>query len=200
MQVRAESFVRVARFLERTHGEEGLRAVIAACSEPVRARWAEPRRSRWLPLDELTELAEVADRELARGDGKLTEQLGEALAEAQTKGLFRVVAQLAAPAFVMKRAAATWRRLHDAGAMTLLDADDHACTLEVVGVPTPSAVHCAMLTGWARGVGRTFGVDAIVRHAQCRARGATRCLWDVEWSAPIGRELFVPSLAGAMEK
>ena len=70
--------------------------------------------------------------------------------------------------------------------------------IEVRDVPEPSEVFCALLTGWTREVARASAhVDAIVKHPQCRAKGATRCLWSVVWSAPVGHEMFVPSFVGA---
>ncbi len=81
--------------------------------------------------------------------------------------------------------------------MQLLSADEHVCELEVTDVPEPHWIFCAMLTGWMREVARASShVEAMVKHRQCRAKGATRCLWTVVWSAPVGHELFVPSLAG----
>ena len=82
--------------------------------------------------------------------------------------------------------------------MELLDADDHTAELEVRDVVEPHEIFCAMLTGWTREVARVSShVDALVKHPQCRAKGATRCLWSIVWSAPVGHEMFMPSFVGA---
>jgi predicted hydrocarbon binding protein len=186
------------KWIERTHGPGRLDDVLGGCSEGTRAVVESARTERWVPVGAMIDLAESADRVVGRHDGKVAEQIGESHARAITRGPFRVVARVANASFLMRRAARVWRQQHDAGAIELLEADDHACELEVQGVPDPQWIFCALLTGWTREVARASShVDAIVKHTQCRANGATRCLWHVVWSAPVGHEMFVPSFVGA---
>jgi hypothetical protein len=199
MNVRSRQLVRAAKWIDRTHGSARLDEVLAACRDETRDALARAKKERWASLAALVDLVASADRVLGRDDGKIAEKIGEAQALSITRGPFQVVARVANAPFLMRRAVRVWRQQHDTAAMELLDADDHRCELEVRDVPEePSEAFCAMLTGWTREVARASShVDAIVKHPQCRARGATRCLWNVVWSAPVGHEMFVPSFVGA---
>ena len=198
MQVRGRQLVRAAKWIDRTHGSARFEEVLAACSEQTRSVLARAKKERWAPCAALIDLAACADRILGRDDGKIAEKMGEAQAASITRGPFRVVAQVANAPFLMRRAVRVWRQQHDEGSMELLDADDHTAELEVRDVVEPHEIFCAMLTGWTREVARVSShVDALVKHPQCRAKGATRCLWSIVWSAPVGHEMFVPSFVGA---
>ena len=195
MQVKAQGLFHAARFLEQQYGRDALRDVLRACSAPVRERYTSASSLEWHPLEELIELVQIADDTLGRGDGKLAEHAGAEAARANTKGLFRFVAHVATPEFLMRRIAGMWRQFNDAGSMELLDIDDYACEIEVKDVPDPHAIFCAMLTGWIAEVTRAVGrVRPLVRHTQCRAKGATRCLWDAKWSGVAASELLVSPL------
>ena len=192
MQVKAQGLLNAAQWIEREHGQDALRDVVRKCSPEVRDRYTSAMNIEWHPLEELIEFVEIADELIGRGDGKLAERVGEEAARANTKGLFRFVAQVATPGFLMKRIAGMWRQFNDEGSMELLDVDDHACEIEVKDVPQPHTIFCAILTGWIREVTRSVGrVSPLVRHSSCRARGATRCLWDVRWTGTIMSELLV---------
>jgi hypothetical protein len=195
MQVKAQGLFHAARYIESQYGQDGLRDVLRACSDPVRERYTSASSLDWHPVEELIELVQRADEMLAHGHGKLAEHAGAEAARAHTRGLFRFVAHVATPEFLMRRIAGTWRQLNDAGSLELLDIDDHACEIEVKDIPDPHPIFCSILTGWIRELTRAVGrVSPLVKHKQCRAKGATRCLWDAKWSGVATSELLVSSL------
>ena len=195
MQVKAQGLFHAARFIEQEYGRDALRDVLRACSDAVRDRYTSAGSLDWHPVIELVELVEKADEMLGRGDGRLAEHAGAEAARANTKGLFRFVAHVATPEFLMRRIASMWRQFNDEGSMELLDIDDYACEIELKDLAETHAIFCSILTGWIREVTRAVGrVSPLVKHTQCRAKGATRCLWDAKWSGVAASELLVSPL------
>jgi hypothetical protein len=139
----------------------------------------------WHPVDEFIEFVETADKRLGRGNLKLAEEVGAAGARANLKGtVIRIAVYIAKPEYFLRRVAGLWRQFNDEGEMLVHDLGERSGTLEVRGLTKPNAVFCAVLTGWAREIARGIGIqNPHTRHAECRARGGARCLWDVRWSA-----------------
>jgi hypothetical protein len=184
VNVKAQALLNATAFIEETHGQPALRDIIRSCSPAVRDRYTSAIAIDWHPLAELVEFLDVAELKLGTGDGKLCEQIGAAGARINLRGVTtRLVFYVARPEFLIKRIAQLWTRFNDAGAMELLDVDDHSSLIEVTGVPAPHWLFCCTLTGWAREVvSATGGAHARSRHIECRARGATRCLWRQTWT------------------
>jgi hypothetical protein len=96
----------------------------------------------------------------------------------------RIAVYIAKPEYFLRRVAGLWRQFNDEGEMLVHDLGERSGTLEVRGLTRPNAVFCAVLTGWAREIAKGIGIqNPHTRHSECRARGGTRCLWDVRWSA-----------------
>ena len=77
----------------------------------------------------------------------------------------------------MKRITQLWRQFNDEGTMELLHLDEHSASIEVKGIIKPEWLFCCTLTGWSRQIAIAFGSsNPVVRHTDCRARGAARCV------------------------
>jgi hypothetical protein len=185
VQVKAQGLLNAAKYIEEEYGRDALGEVVRACSGPVRERYMSAIAINWHPVEEFIEFVETADKKLGRGNLKLAEEVGAAGARANMKGtVVRIAVYIAKPEYFLRRVAGLWRQFNDEGEMLVHDLGERSGTLEVRGLTKPNAVFCAVLTGWAREIARGIGIqNPHTRHSECRARGGTRCLWDVRWSA-----------------
>ncbi|MEO7094473.1 MAG: hypothetical protein ABI175_14555 [Polyangiales bacterium] len=184
MNIKAQGLLNAAKWIEAEFGQGALRDVIRACSVEVRDRYTSAIAINWHPMEEFVEFLEVADRILGRGDGRIAEEIGAAGARKNMKGaMLRLVFYLAKPEFLMKRITQLWRQFNDEGSMDLLHLDDYSSSIEVRGVTNPQFLFCATLTGWSREVAIALGgANPVVRHTECRARGASKCIWQLRWT------------------
>ena len=185
VQIKAQGLLNAAKWIEAEYGRDTLGVVVRACSPGVRDRYISGIAINWHPVEEFIEFVETADRMIGRGKGQLAEEIGAAGARANMKGpLVRGAFYLAQPEFFLRRVASLWQQFNDEGQMLVNTLEEHASSVELTGLKTPNATFCAVLTGWTRQVATSLGArKPAVRHAQCRARGDTRCLWDIRWSA-----------------
>lgn len=184
MQVKAQGLLNATKYIEEAYGQAALRDVIRACSEPLRSRYIAAIAIEWLPVEELVEFLEVADRMLGRGDGRIAEEIGAAGARANMKGtMVRVAFYVSKPEFLLQRVSGLWRQFNDEGTMALLGVTDFSTTIEVRGIKKPYWLFCCTITGWGKEIVTAFGgTSAISRHVECRDRGGTRCVWEVRWT------------------
>ena len=191
MNVKAQGLLNAAKWIEENHGQRALAEVIQACTPDVRERYVSAIAINWHPCAELVELLGVADRMLGVGDGKIAEEIGAAGARANMRGaLVRVAFYVAKPELLLQRVAAMWRQFNDAGAMKSLEVGKNLVRLEVTDVPYPTWLFCCTITGWCREVSGALGVaNPVARHLQCRARRASRCIWEIRGVIPELSEL-----------
>jgi hypothetical protein len=187
VNVKAQGLLNATKWIEDNYGQRTLSEILQACSPEVRERYTSAIAINWHPVEELVELLDVADRTLGRGDGKIAEEIGAAGARSNMKGVFvRVAFYVAKPELLMKRAAGLWRQFNDQGGMKLLELHESFVKLEVVDMPRPHRLFCSTITGWCSEVATAMGVrDATARHAQCRARGSARCIWEIRGTANV---------------
>ena len=184
MNVKAQGLLNAVKWIEDTYGQAALRDIVRACGQDVRDRYVSAIAINWHPLEELVELLDAADKYLGKGDGKIAEEVGAAGARSNMRGAaLRLVFYLSKPEFLMRRIATLWSQFNDEGTMELVSFEEHSATIEVKGIGRPHWLFCCTLTGWAREVVVAAGGSTpVVRHAECRARGGTRCLWQLRWS------------------
>ena len=181
MQIKAQGLFNAAKWVEAEFGQPALRDVLRACSPAVRERYTSAIVINWHPVEEFVEFLEVAEKMLGRGDGRIAELVGAAGARENLKGPFaRAALYLANPEFLMRRVAGLWSQFNDEGTMEINKFVPDEMQLEVKGVTKPYWLHCCSITGWAHEVAVHFGWRSIVaKHPRCRAKGDTRCVWDI---------------------
>jgi hypothetical protein len=186
VNIKAQGLLNAAKWIEEEFGQGALRDVIRGCSVEVRDRYTSAIAINWHPMEEFVEFLEVADRTLGRNDGRIAEEIGAAGARKNMKGaMLRLVFYLSKPEFLMKRITQLWRQFNDEGSMDLLHLDDYSSSIEVRGVTNPQFLFCCTLTGWSREVAIALGgSNPVVRHTECRARGGSKCIWQLRWSGP----------------
>jgi predicted hydrocarbon binding protein len=180
MKVKAQGLLNAAKYIEDTYGRNALGEVLRACSPAVRETYTSSIAINWHELDELCEFVDVASAKLGNGSD-MAEAIGAAGARANLRGVLNRLAFYAAkPTFLMTRVASMWSQFNDEGSMVVVEMTGEKATLEVKGVKHPRVTFCNILTGWAKEVAHGMGAEnASARHTHCRARGGTRCIWEV---------------------
>jgi hypothetical protein len=184
VQIKAQGLLNAAKWIEETYGRDGLRDVLRDCTPKLRERYTSVIAIDWHPVEELIEFVEIAEKRYNGGNrGRIAEAIGAAGARANMKGtLIRVAMWITRPEALMARAASLWRQYNDEGTMHLLSIDDHIARLEITDLKQPNALFCAIITGWMREVGHAVRTIApVAKHTACRARGDTRCIWEVRY-------------------
>ena len=184
MQIKAQGLLNAARWIETEYGRDALGEIIRACSPEVKDSYVSGIAINWHPVEEFIEFVDNADRMIGRGNGHLAEEIGAAGARANFKGtLVRAALYLAQPKFFFRRIAGLWAQFNDEGEMRVQSLEEHTSSLEVIGLKSPNATFCAVLTGWTRQMATSLGAqNPAVRHVRCRARSDARCLWDIRWT------------------
>jgi hypothetical protein len=84
--------------------------------------------------------------------------------------------------FLMRRVAGVWRQYNEQGEMSVRELGGDRMLAELTGVPKPDWFVCCSITGWMHEAGLATGMKRLAsRHTECRARGAARCLWELQW-------------------
>jgi hypothetical protein len=181
MNVKAQGLLNAAKYIEETFGRDALGEVIRACSAGVRETYTSATVINWHPVEQLCEFCDVAERKLGTGHPRFVEDIGAAGAKANMKGtLLRLAFYWGKPEFLMQRAAGLWRQFNDEGTMVLLEMTDRIVRFEVSGVKEPRVTFCRLITGWCDETAKALGMlNVIATHAQCRAQGGPRCLYEV---------------------
>jgi len=181
VKIKAQALLYAAKWLEETHGQAVLARVLRECQPAVRESYIEAIAINWHPLEEYIDFLTVSERIVGTGDGKIAEEMGEAAARANLRGVvLKVVQYIAKPDFLMRRIASLWRQFNEKGDFVLISADERAVRFEIAGLPEVYPLLCASIVGWSRAVATAIGVEApIARHTSCRARGGAKCLFEV---------------------
>ena len=181
MQVKAQGLLNAAKYIEEQYGQETLGEIMRACSPAVRDTYTSSIAINWHPVEELTELIEVAAVKLGRKPTAFAQDVGAAGARANMKGtLLRIAFYWGKPDFLMKRAAGLWRQFNDEGSMVLLHMDDRLVRMEVADITTPNEIFCGIINGWCHETAHALGIgNASSHHVECRARGDAHCIFEV---------------------
>jgi hypothetical protein len=181
MLVKAQGLINAARYIEEQYGQNTLGEIVRACSPGVRETYTTSIAINWHPVEELTELVEVAAKTLRRQPLAVAHEIGAAGARANMKGtVLRIAFYWGKPEFLMKRAAGLWRQFNDEGSMAVLHMDERTVRVEVAGLSMPNAIFCAIINGWCHETAIALGIpEATSHHVECRARGDERCIYEV---------------------
>jgi hypothetical protein len=181
MNVKAQGLLNAATYIEEAFGRSALAEVLQACSPAVRETYMTAIALNWHPVEELTEFVEVAEAKLGKGRGQLAQEIGAAGARANMKGvLLRFAFYWTKPEYLMRRILGMWRQFNDDGRMMILSIDQAHARLELADIQRPNATFCRIMTGWCTEVAKGLGAKYVSgTHDECRALGASRCIWEV---------------------
>jgi hypothetical protein len=184
MNVKAQGLINGAKWIEQTHGQPALAAVLRACSAAVRDRYISATAMVWHPLGELLEFVSVADRLLGRGDGAIAEEIGAAGARANMKTvMMRVVVYITRPEFLMRRVAGTWSQFNDEGTMQVVTFDTRRLVVALSGCKELPPLFVRILTGWAREIAAAVAErDSVARVIE---QGQGRVVFELTWTKSL---------------
>ncbi|MCA9650895.1 MAG: hypothetical protein H6712_10225 [Myxococcales bacterium] len=133
--------------------------------------------TRWYPYEVLIDLGATADRVLGQGDFALCHQMGRFSCELTLTTVHRLLLKFGNVGHLVERAATAWRTQFDAGEIIVHEKHRDLYVFEVRGVPEPSRVHCAAITGWMERAAELSGEDDFQHEEKCRALGDRFCMW-----------------------
>jgi hypothetical protein len=128
----------------------------------------------WYPETCLRELLE------ALGGPALSDRLGRDQALADLQGVYRSLFRPGDAGATLAAFSMIWSLYHDSGAALCERLEPNHARVTVRGFALPSSALCAFTAGWlAQAAEQASGVPARVDENLCRARGASRCAFDV---------------------
>lgn len=183
MKIKLQAMLNGVAALREQYGAEAVEAVLATCDAHVRERCETGIAIEWHDVEEFCQFLNRAERELGRGDQRISEMIGAAGAETHTRSWFkRAAMSLASPEFIFSKVTSSWRRFNDQGNFEMDELVDGRCLLSLSGVDVADPLFCATITGWAGVMAKRVGWNpARVEHIECRGRADDRCVWRTTW-------------------
>ena len=173
-------FVNVRSYVETKHGPEKWNEVLARLSESDRDVVASAVAVGWYEVRLFSRFLRAVDAVCGRGDLRLMGEVGAWEAEQDFNRVLRVFLKILTPPQVFKAEARLWKHFQDSGRWVMTPVDG-GMNGELVDWEVDDAL-CQELSGYlVRLIQYTGGKDVVVRHGQCRARGAKTCLFEYRW-------------------
>jgi hypothetical protein len=137
--------------------------------------------STWYPFEDHIELLRTVAAVL--GSGSPWVLMGRGTARMDLSGIYKSHLRPGDAARTLQAMAAMWRSAHDTGELSVtVDGAAHA-TARLRRFQPRSAEICGICTGYlVESVFMALKREPRVAHVECRMRGATECVWDVDWS------------------
>lgn len=116
-----------------------------------------------------------------RGDLSLLEELGRFGAEHDLSTMQRLFMRVVTPGFILDQTMKLWSRFQDSGTWRV-ERTDHRAVGTLTGWGLADAALCRELLGYIHGmISHGKGEDVRVVHPQCRAHGASACVFVGTW-------------------
>jgi hypothetical protein len=184
VKIKGTSLAGRRRYLERYHGEEKLRAVLAQLRDREGAKRIEigVLKSQWYPFELFLDLIETSDRVVGEGDGKLYRSMAARTAEDDLSTVYKVFFRFMQPMYGIGKAAELWSAYYSSGKLKMTPLDPSKIELEIIDFESPHWAHCESVLGWAqRSIELTGVKDVACDHVDCRSRGGSRCRMHLSW-------------------
>jgi hypothetical protein len=181
--VRASAILARLKWVEKHHGPEARRAILAAIAPSQAAALAlAVNPTFWVPFDSFVALCETIDRTYGAGDLALCRVLGRYAADVNLPTLYRIFYKLGSFRYIVSKATAVWSTHYDSGRASTRDIPRGAAFI-VEGFATPHRVHCLSVLGWMEQSAVISGATVkIAREVKCRTRGDAVCEFHVEYT------------------
>jgi len=183
--VRGSAFVAINQWLSERLKSEGYRSFLSRMRPPVARVLSKGEGWSWYPLEYLSEVYEGIAAHLGNGNGKVLENLGSAIADAELGGAPRSRLALIPMPRVVARIPYLWSRFKDCGEFKVLSVDERLrqAVLVISGYEGGSSLHCFVTRTWLQRVcGLLSGCKIRVRECSCRWKeGGEGCCWELSW-------------------
>jgi predicted hydrocarbon binding protein len=136
----------------------------------------------WVDLEAVVNHAIAMDKALGNGDGQVRANMLRELASNHYRGIYRIMFQSAGPKQVVNKLASIWNRYYDKGESSTEFLDDNHAIYTILDCPDVPRHHEILLIPYMESVLTLAGVrDIRIKHTQCAANGAERCVFDYSW-------------------
>ena len=173
------SVLSLRTFLEKEHGAGDFDRVL----DTLAATDAEALRGivlpvKWYPLRTFLRVIHAAEE--LHGESDLWERYGAFAAEFEINAFQRFVLRFTSPTFVLERAGRMWRRFHDSGEWEV-EGGDKWMRGKLRGFAVVDEKYCRLVAAWIKRAGQMTGAHGEVSHPECRAHGASVCVFAGWW-------------------
>ena len=175
--VKAAAVLARIKFIKERYEDSGYTRVLEALEPRTQERLSALVLSQeWLPLACMTELIDVTDRVLGRGDGELCREMARYAADANLTTLYRIFFRISSASFILGKASALWNVHYDSGRLEVVDSGSKKIGLRIADFDAPNCTHCRSVFAWAeRSVELSGEKDVKVTYSGCRKRGGGAC-------------------------
>jgi hypothetical protein len=175
-------FVSIREFVLERYGLDGWTDLLAELSAEDRAEIQAIVTMGWYSLPLYARALRALDKVRGAGDLQLVFQLGKYQAERDLTTVHRAFLRIANPSFIVEQSAEYWGRFHDSGKWTVERLGPSRVRAYLDGWAHVDAALCRELTGYTLKAFELVGArNPRLDHAQCRARGAARCVFLGSW-------------------
>jgi len=174
-------FFSVIAFVRERFGDDGWQQVLSTLPDADQSEFAGMIPMGWYSLDMYSRLLRQLVVVHGQTSGRLLEECGAFSAEQDLTTLYKAFLRFADPGLTLDQSVKLWRRFHDTGVWRVERDDKRAVgTLTEWGCSDEHL--CRELCGYlATLIGMSRGKDAAVQHRDCRARGASACVFAASW-------------------
>jgi len=164
-------------------GEGGVERVLASMSPEDRAALQGILATKWYPFEIGKRLDEAIVGELAKGDLRFFEKLGEASAEKNLAGVHKDFLVKGDPQAFLARAPMIYSFYYDTGRREHRPVGPKEAVLTTYDAETFSASDCLTVVGWHRKALEMCGAAGVkVREEECRSQGGKVCRYRLTWA------------------
>ena len=139
--------------------------------------------AQWYPFGLGERLENAILGALGEGGRQTFLEMGRRSAEYNLAGVHKVFVHAGEPHQLLSRAPAIYQLYYDTGRRTYEKTGEKTCRLVTYESETFSEADCLTVIGWhQRAVELCAGLDAMVDHPSCRARGDDACEYLISWN------------------
>ena len=182
-QLKGSAYLSTLAFIEANYGAGAKERVLERLDADDRAvLGSTPLAIQWYPLAPFPRLLRAMDAELGHGDLALVTERGTWAAINDMKTVHRVLLKLVTPSWVVEKGMKLWPNFHTSGRWESKRQGDKGARALLHDLGVVDEAMCATLRGWMIGLLTLAGTkNPQVEHPECRARGASTCVYLVSW-------------------
>jgi hypothetical protein len=182
-QLKGSAYLSTIAFIEANYGAAARDRVMARLPNEDRTLLgSSPLAIQWYPLAAFPRLLRAMEAELGRGDLSLVTERGTWAAMQDMRTVHKVLLKLVTPQWVIEKGMKLWPNFHTSGRWESKRQGDQGARAVLHDLGVVDEAMCATLKGWMIGLLQLAGIKKpMVDHAECRARGAALCVYQISW-------------------
>ncbi len=183
-QVKGFAIRGLLKFVKQSGYPGGIPAMISLLPSEDQKTFADPiNASAWYPYTVFAHLLRAINQSMGKGDLSAARRIGEAAAQWDVQGVFKIIGALTGLQTLLPRARIFWPRYFSAGTLVVTDIGDRGARLQIQNFPEIDPVHCVVLEGWFEELSRLFGAKNVrVTHTACVHKRGAVCEYTLTYS------------------